>query len=467
MQIDILFIVLALAMFSERKTAIKQIGGADPSMVGLLFVVVTGGGFAVAYALNDNVKEWVDKLFDDDIVVSELDCSKHDKKDTCPSPKCVFKDGSCKKSVGTPTQSDPTLIENPPPINNCSSSPAVKIYNRITGAPRGKNTCNNGTPKFIFDMGTGRGETYHIKCNKGVNTITAIKSNKKLIINSFNINRAVNNFMCTDKVSGNKFAPDGTRNYISYNEGAFYNWEIIPGSIKNTTWYAVVQYCMGGGIKMPKSGDVFSSLAKSSATLTSVNDFNLTVSSNKGTDPAFSQFKFTPIDPLPKNTKYLLTNTLYAVSIRRGFQLRPSPTLVSKNKSRQHTNIVAVSDGVRVGNKIVEDSKFYILFKTDTNNRNAEPIKKGQTLHVYHNTQDSASGTRDALHGEMKVLETQRVCSIKESGHNNVYDSNWQLVAHFDTKLGNTGQKYEKFTSKIVHCLPTNAGSTPNIGCEI
>ena len=102
MQIEIFFIVIALAIFSERKTMIKQSGGADPAIVGLLLVVVVGGGFAVAYALSDNVKEFVNKLFDDDHNTSppkSNPCATYTSSSECPTPRCKWdnSDNKCKE----------------------------------------------------------------------------------------------------------------------------------------------------------------------------------------------------------------------------------------------------------------------------------------------------------------------------------------------------------------------------------
>lgn len=100
---------LAGIAYIRKKGRKKQRGGADPALVGMLFLVLVSGGLGIAYELNDDFKGWVNDLIGGDDGV-KTGCAKNTTEASCPSPSCQWKDSACKDSeVQTQTTDQPTI----------------------------------------------------------------------------------------------------------------------------------------------------------------------------------------------------------------------------------------------------------------------------------------------------------------------------------------------------------------------
>ena len=100
---------LASIAYIRKKGRKTQRGGADPALVGMLFLVLVSGGLGIAYELNDDFKGWVNDLIGGDDGVKP-GCAKNTTEASCPSPTCQWKDSACKdKDSEVQTTDPPTL----------------------------------------------------------------------------------------------------------------------------------------------------------------------------------------------------------------------------------------------------------------------------------------------------------------------------------------------------------------------
>lgn len=148
---------LASIAYIRKKGGKKQRGGADPALVGMLFLVLVSGGLGIAYELNDDFKRWVnDHISGDDGV--KTGCAKNITDASCPSPSCEWTDSACKDRVSnfTPdtgsfdcsTHTSRASCPSPNCQWNASPSPAVCEHLSNTVMYNTLYVIHNKTPNF-------------------------------------------------------------------------------------------------------------------------------------------------------------------------------------------------------------------------------------------------------------------------------------------------------------------------------
>ena len=373
--ITILFIVFTLAVLSERKKIATQTGGADKAIVALLFVVVAGGGFAVAYALNDDVKNWVQGLFDTDTdnKKQEKTCSSHKNSEDCPSPSCEW-DGNVCKEKDTPTKETTSHkhkeYKATPPTNKCSERGSVKVYTRLTQAI--KDCIDKDKDPFYRFGEKSQVENFKIVCENNQNKIisTEKNSNKEENVDDKNIESVIG---ITKLVCKQKLKNSATSQFhLKY----------------DNEYYVYFNNCR------QKSSKYFIGLGKG----IHIND------KNKAAKPY--RFLFEPTSG--EKHEYLQTNTFYKVFVAAGPQIvTPTPyyAIMTNTTHRPHTRLGATTE-TNTGKK-----HFHLMFKRKhPTTDEIEPLYENEEYDLYHYTQDGGLYSDRSPQGPMKVYTGDGDC---------------------------------------------------------
>lgn len=390
----LVLIVFALAVLSERKQITKQTGGADKAIVALLFAVIGAGGFTVAYALNDDVKNWANGLFEDDDHgdPKSSPCATHTSSPECPTPRCKWDAGKCKKDTGESNNDNRSRLnrEIKYPENKCS--PPYMMFNKLLDK---RNECQKGIPTYLF--GENLSETYNIECKNGVSTITSLSVPEKEETVSEGdtgaLARALRRSGCKNVGRNRKWDPSGLTK-IPWSQNTFYYWRIKPKETgaDSRDYYVFVLSC---NKKEPWI------LAVGGLPNGSQRPHN------------YAKFRFMPVEePIKSDLNgYLLTNTEYKVSLdypvlgqenmnpytTHTHILVPSRTHVASG-AVSHTNIVATT------NTKLETSEnfFHVIFiKQNGGDTTPEPLNFADDVKVHYISRDN--GSTSTRGGEMKM----------------------------------------------------------------
>lgn len=387
MSLNILvLLVLALAIFSERKEIKKQRGGADKAIVALLFVVVAGGGFAVAYSLSNDFQKMVNGFFgEDDSGGGGITCSSHKSSEECPSGSCEWVEGKCKDKTTNKQTSDIVTngtYKDTPPVNNCKSpGPAYEIYSKLV---KKREDCKktDGDSYFKPDPKTSNYVNYSIECDDGINKIISSGFGNPIIVNSDNA-PYFQNFKCKKKI---KNSPSSVFNikinghYMHLNNAC-----TIGGAQMNTNNVALTE-------KPPPT--------------------------EKGDRPYWF-FKLTSV--FKKNQPYLLTNTFYRVQcLGKYLNILPSDLHYATGKWH-HTML----EGTK--SKETNSRYFYIKFLDKSHPKVVRPLYENEGYQISHKTSDIGTSNRggDVTEGDLKIYTTIQ-------GKGTSVGCEWNLVSTFD-----------------------------------